>query len=287
MRRLARAPISHALTILVIALSLALPTLLYRIVADVSVLASAQAKPPQLTVFVRQDASEADIRRLRDSFAVRTDVAEVRYVPPAQALKEIQQRTGLDDVLAGLDHNPLPPAFILRPVDGQPDSLNALRDRVRHLPGVDQVQLDAEWARRLYALTSFLRQTVLMLGLVLAAGVVSLVVNTVRLQILAAREELEVCKLMGASDAFVRRPFLYLGMLQMVLGVALALGFEELARQTLNQVSADVLGAYGFEFRLKPPPTEELLTLLGVALLSGWLAAAGATAGFLRALRPR
>ena len=286
-RRLGATPFAHLLTVVVIGLSLALPSVLFRIVADVAALARIQAGPPQLTVFMHADAGDNEVQALQQALARRPDVAAVRFVPPAQALKEIQQRMGLDDVLAGLDHNPLPPAFLVRPSAGQPAQLAALQAALRDLPAVELVQLDSEWARRLYALGAFLQRGVLLLAAVLGAGVITLVVNTIRLQIAGAREELEVCKLLGASDAFVRRPFLYFGMMQMLLGAGLALALAEGARHALNQVSREVLGAYGLYFQLQPPAPIEYGSVLGFAVLSGWVAAAGAMAIFLRALRPR
>ena len=286
-RRLLATPFAHLLTVLVIGLSLALPAVLYRIVTDVAALARVEAGPPKLTVFLRPDASEAGIRTVRNALEAREDLSETVYISPGQALQDIQRRSGLADVLAGLDHNPLPPAFLVRPRATTPEHLQALQDELHHLNGVDLVQLDTEWARRLYAIGTFLQQGVLLLAGVVLAGVVTVVVNTLRLQILAAREELEVCKLMGASDAFVLRPFLYFGIAQMVLGAALGLGGAELARLALNRLSSQVLAAYGLHFQLSAPLPEEIATLFGFAVVIGWLAAAGTTAAFLHRLRPR
>jgi cell division transport system permease protein len=116
---------------------------------------------------------------------------------------------------------------------------------------------------------------------------VTVVVNTLRLQILAAREELEVCKLMGGSNAFVRRPFLYFGILQMLCGAGLGLGAAELARYGLNRISGEVLSAYGLVFQLQPPDPVELAAVVVFALLIGWLAAALSVWAFLREFRPR
>jgi cell division transport system permease protein len=286
LRRLAGAPLAHLLTIVVIALSLALPNVLFRIVTDLSTLARVEAGPPALTVFMRVDAGEAEIRAVRTVLEARTDLSDVRYVSPAEALRDMQRRTGLDDVLAGLDRNPLPPAFVVRPQERPPEQLVALQAELRALSGVELVQLDAEWARRLYALSSYLQKAVLLLAGVLMAGVVTVMVNTLRLQILASRDEIEVCKLMGASNAFVRRPFLYFGILQMLLGAGLGLAGAELARLELNQLSIEVLGNYGLHFQLHAPTPEEFASVLGFAALVGWLAAAGSVWIFLHRLRP-
>ena len=287
LRRISNAPLAWLLTVLVIGLSLALPALLYRIVSDASVLARAQAGPPRITVFLREDAAESTIRSVRNSLESRADLTQLHYVSPADALQELQKRSGLDDVLAGLEHNPLPPAFIAQPRSTDPDRLMALQGELKHLNGVDLVQLDAEWARRLFALGNFLQRGLLLVAGVMVAGVVTVVVNTLRLQILAAREELEVCKLIGGSNAFVRRPFLYFGLVQMLCGAGLGLGAAEAARLGLNRISAEVLNSYGLVFQLRPPDPLELAAVVMFALGIGWLAAALSVWAFLREFRPR
>lgn len=285
--RLSATPIASLFTVLVIGLALALPALLYRIVSDASALARAQTPVPQLTVFLRADAGEATIRNLRANLEARSDLATVRYVSPADALADLQKKSGLDDMLAGLEHNPLPPAFVLQPLKPTPDQLVALQGDLRKLGGVDLVQLDTEGARRIYALGNYLQRGLLLVAVVLVAAVVMVLVNTLRLQILAAREELEVCKLMGASDAFVRRPFLYFGIVQMVLGAVLGLLAAELARRALNRISQEMLGAYGLHFTLQAPAPLEWLVVLLFAVVIGWLAAALSVWLFLRVLQPR
>ncbi len=283
--RLARAPVAHLFTVLVISLSLAVPLVLYRLVSDLGALARAQAGPPQLTVFLRMDASEALITSTRTALQARPDLEAVRYVSPDAALQDIRRSTRMEDVLAGLDGNPLPGAFVVRPRQGEPEGLVTLQKALRALPGVDLVQFDAEWARRLYALGQLSERGVLMLGGVLVAGLLSVVVNTLRLQILAAREEIEVCKLMGASNAFVRRPFVYFGVLQVLLGSLLAMGLAELARWSINQASTDWLAPLGVHLQLQAPDALEWASLLGWAVMMGWLASAATVAAFLRQLR--
>ncbi len=281
-RQLLSAPLAHLLTILVIGLSLALPVVLYRVVSDLGALARTQAGPPQLTVFLALNASETVIERARTALQARTDLASVEYIAPAAALAEIQRSTHLDDVLAGLDSNPLPGAFVVRPRDGEPAALAALQKALKLLPGVELVQLDAEWARRVYALGQLTERGILLLAGVLATVVLTVVVNTLRLQVLAARAEVEVCKLLGASNAFVRRPFVYFGILQVLLGALLAMGLAELAVMAVNQACADWLDPLGLVLRLQAPNPVEWAVLLGGALVMGWLAGAFTVTLFLR-----
>ena len=285
--RLAGAPLAHLFTVLVISLSLAVPIVLYRLVADLGALARAQAGPPQLTVFLRNDVGSALVSSTQATLQARSDLAAVRYVSPDVALQEIRRTTRMDDVLAGLDGNPLPAAFVVRPRNGEPAALLALQKNLQGLPGVDLVQLDAEWARRLYALGQLSERGVLLLAAVLVAGLLSVVVNTLRLQILAAREEIEVCKLMGASNAFVRRPFVYFGVAQVLLGSLLAMALAEGARWSINQASADWLAPLGIHLQLQAPDALEWASLLAWAVVMGWLASAATVALFLRQLRRR
>lgn len=286
-RRLLSEPITHCLTILVIALSLAVPSTLYRIISDAAAMAQGHAGPPAITLLLRNSVREDQINTLKDSLEHHKDVARIEFISPEQGLKELQQRLGSDDVLAGLDHNPLPPVLVVHASSTDPTVLLALQKEFAASSAVEQVKLDAEWARRLHAITHLLAQAILLLALIFAAAVVIVVMNTVRLQVTAAREEIEVCKLMGAGDAFVRRPFVYFGMIQMLLGGLLALGMTEVARQGFNALSQGWLGTYGLSFEVQSTPAIEAFIGLLLALVLGWFAASSAVSVFLYRSRPR
>ncbi len=286
-RRLMTEPLTNLLTIFVIALSLAVPTCLYRIISDAATMAKGQAGPPAITLFFRLGVREDQMSKIRESLAHHKQVSSVDYVSPEQGLKELQHRLGSDDVLTGLDLNPLPAALIVHASSTDPAVLLDLQKELSASPAVDQVKLDAEWARRLHALTHLLQEAILALALIFAAAVVIVVMNTVRLQVTAAREEIEVCKLMGASDAFVRRPFVYFGMFQMFFGGGVAIGMTELARLAFNSLSAEWLGPYGLNFQVQPLPWLQAGVGLLLALILGWIAASSAVSTFLYRLRPR
>lgn len=287
LRRLRAEPIANFLTILVIALSLAVPATLYLILSDAAAMAKGQAGPPAITVLLRATSQPEQVHSLQDKLTHRPEVSSVQFVSPEQGLKELQRRLGSEDVLAGLDHNPLPPVLVVHTLSTDPDVLSALQKDLLVFPIVEQVKLDAEWARRLHAVTHLLEQVVIALALILAAAVVTVVVNTIRLQVLAAREEIEVCKLMGASDAFVRRPFIYFGLVQMLLGGLVALGMTELARIGFNALSGEWLGRYGLSFQVQSLQGLESVMGLLFALMLGWIAASSAVSAFLYRLRPR
>jgi cell division transport system permease protein len=142
------------------------------------------------------------------------DVQSVRFVAKDDALAELRRRTGLGDVLESLGQNPLPDAFVVTAKDNHPDALERLRDVAGHWPKVAQVTLDSAWARRLEAGLRVGRIVSFLLSGLLGAALVAVTFNTIRLQILSRREEIEVAKLIGATNAFIRRPFLYFGLLQ-------------------------------------------------------------------------
>jgi cell division transport system permease protein len=286
-RLLMAEPLTNLLTIFVIALSLAVPSTLYLIISDTAALAKGQAGPPALTVFLRAGNHEDQIPQFRESLAQHEQIASVDFVSPEQGLKELQKRLGTDDVMTGIDHNPLPAVLIVHPKSTQPEALTALQKQLSASPLVDQVKLDAEWAKRLHAITHLLQEAILALALIFSAAVVIVVMNTVRLQVTAAREEIEVCKLMGAGDSFVRRPFVYFGIVQMLLGGSIAVGMTELARFGFNELCAEWLSSYGLHFQVQPLSPTEIALGLFFATLLGWVAASSAVSSFLYRLRPR
>jgi cell division transport system permease protein len=177
--------------------------------------------------------------------------------------------------------------LVVHPSSTDPEVLSVLQKACTASPAVEQVQLDADWARRLHSITHLFQEAILALACIFAAAVVIVVMNTVRLQVTAASEEIEVCKLMGAADSFVRRPFVYFGMFQMLLGGMVALGLTELARLGFNTLSAQWLGNTGLSFQVQPLDLLEICLALLMAILLGWIAASSAVSAFLYRLRPR
>ena len=147
-------------------------------------------------------------------------ISAFRLVAKDRALAELKKSSGLADVIEGLPQNPLPDAFVIEATDTSPAALEALRDEIRQWPRVAHVQLDAQWARRLDAGLRFARVVAAVLGTLLGIALVAVTFNTIRLQVLTRREEIEVIKLIGATDAFIQRPFLYFGALQGLAGGA-------------------------------------------------------------------
>jgi cell division transport system permease protein len=200
-------------------------------------------------------------------------VRSVRYVPRDEALKQLAERTGLGDVAASLPENPLPDAFVVEPRDAAPQALEGLRDELRKWPNVAQVELDAQWARRLEAGLALARLAVWLLAALFAFALVAVTFNTIRLQILTRREEIEVAKLIGATDPFIRRPLLYFGSLQGLAAGLAAWAIVAVSLYWLNGGLASLSQLYGTRIELQQLRIHDGLSLLIFAAGLGWLGA--------------
>lgn len=279
--RLRSAPLASLFTILVIGIALALPTGFYVALVNIDRLAGGVASQPEITLFLKTGLDETAGRQLAARLGKRADIAGARFVSRDEGLKRLQD-SGLADVTAGLAGNPLPDTLTLAPRDAQPAAMEALSAELKLLPEVEQVAMDSDWVRRLDALLGFGRDLVWLLAGLLGLALTAIVGNTIRLQIYALREEIEVSRLIGATDRFIRRPFLYFGALQGLLGglagwvmVAGALSFLE---SSLGALAA----AWGSRLQLQGPGPLEGTALLAIAALLGLIGAYLAVSRTLR-----
>lgn len=222
--RLARAPLSSLMTIAVLGIALALPASLYVVLQNVQTLSQGWDNAAQISLFMRKDLDDAAFRRVADEIAALPQVAEVSRVSSSEALDEFQRLSGFGNVLDALQENPLPPLIIVRPrvEHAAPAQVEALLHDLRGRDGVDLAQLDMEWVERLYAIMEIGKRGVLVLAALLALAVLLIIGNTIRLAIQNRREEIVVQKLIGATDGFIRRPFLYSGLLYGLFGAVFA-----------------------------------------------------------------
>ena len=267
------------LNALVIGVALSLPAGGYALLANLQQVAQRFTLEPQLSVFLKPEAKRAELEG-----RLRTDVrvAQLRFVSRDDALRELRQSEGLAEVVAALERNPLPDAFVLRARDGSAAALEALAADVRAMSGIAQVQVDSAWAQRLGALARIGRLALAVLALLLATGLVAVTFNTIRLQILTQREEIEVSQLLGATDAFIRRPFFYLGLLQGLAGGALGLAILWAGIALLNQGVRDLAQAYGSSFQLSYLSGPEAIAVLGLSAFLGWAGALLSVSKYLR-----
>ena len=267
------------LNALVIGVALSLPAGGYALLANLQQVAQRFTLEPQLSVFLKPEAKRAELEgRLRAD----ARVAQLRFVSRDDALKELRQSEGLAEVVAALERNPLPDAFVLRARDGSAAALETLAADVRAMSGIAQVQVDSAWAQRLGALARIGRLALAALAVLLATGLVAVTFNTIRLQILTQRDEIEVSQLLGATDAFIRRPFFYLGLLQGLAGGALGLAILWAGLALLNQGVRDLAQAYGSSFQLSFLSGPEAIAVLGLSAFLGWAGALLSVSKYLR-----
>jgi cell division transport system permease protein len=267
------------LNALVIGVALSLPAGGYALLANLQQVAQRFTLEPQLSVFLKPEAKRVELEgRLRAD----ARVAQLRFVSRDDALKELRQSEGLAEVVAALERNPLPDAFVLRARDGSAAALEALATDVRAMTGVAQVQVDSAWAQRLGALARIGRLALAALAVLLCTGLVAVTFNTIRLQILTQRDEIEVSQLLGATDAFIRRPFFYLGLLQGLTGGVLGLAILWAGLDLLNEGVRDLAQAYGSSFQLAFLSTPESLAVVALSALLGWTGALLSVSKYLR-----
>jgi len=282
LRRLAAQKSSGLMSALVIGIALSLPTGGYVLLESLRPLVRHASLDPQLSVFLGAGVRRSDAQALGARLRADARLASVRFVSREAALEELRETEGLGDVVAALERNPLPDAYVIRARDPAPESVEALAAELRSAPGVSHVQVDSAWARRLAALARLARLALTLVAGLLAFGLIAVTFNTIRLQILTQRDEIGVSKLIGASDAFVQRPFYYLGILQGSVGGLFAIAIVWLGTVLLNLEVATLAESYGSTFRFRPPALEDAVGVLLFAGALGWLGAYLCVSRYLR-----
>jgi len=267
------------LNALVIGIALALPAGGYALLENLRPAGTQLALEPRTSIFLEPQLRRADAEALARRLREDRRIASVRFVPREEALKEMSSVQGMAEVVAALGRNPLPDAFV---VTARED----IAADLARLPGVAHVQADAVWARRLAAAAAVAELALTLLAALLGAGLVAVTFNTIRLQIVTQRAEIEVSKLLGATDAFIGRPFYYLGLLQGLAGGALALALVAAVLALLNQEVGALAESYGSNFRLAFLPTRDALAVLIAAGFLGWIGARLSVRRHLRAIEP-
>lgn len=287
--RLARNPFATLLTLIVIALALALPAGLRLFVNNANAATGGFTNAVDLSVYLKTDVPLTKAKQLQTSARGRPQIEEVTLIPADEALEEFRKYSGFGAALEALQENPLPHVLHVRPKSqsSSPADLEALRRYFTAWPEVDLVQIDSEWVRRFAAILDLLRSVLTIASVVLGVGVLAVIGNTIRLEILNRRAEIEVTKLVGGSNAFVRRPFLYTGMLYGTLGALLAWGILSAAVVWLSVPVANLARLYGSQFSLAGLGRNEIFALLGTGIVLGWLGAWLSAARHLRGIEPR
>lgn len=268
--RFARAPFATFANIVVMGVVLALPLGTYGLLVNIQGLAGLIPAEPQISLFLApgqpSPVIEAEIRK---SEGVRA----VRFVSRDSALATLKRSPGMEEIVSTLQANPLPDAFVITLASGNAELGEKLSARFQALPGVAHVQIDSAWVRRIDSLLGLGRTALLLLGVLLGLALIAVSFNTIRLQILTQREEIEVSKLIGATDTYIRRPFYYLGVLLGVFGGLGALGVVAFSFQLLNLDLGRLGSFYGIQPTLKHMGFGDSGAFLLFAGLLGWLGA--------------
>lgn len=285
--RLIKQPFGSFFTCLVMAVALSLPMGLALLLDNLERLGGSWQRAAQMSLYMKMDVDNQAGQKLREQIQHMDAVADVEWISREQALEEFQQMSGLGQVLRELPDNPLPGVILVTPKEIDRDALEALRGELAKLPGVEQAKLDLVWVERLSAILELGHRFVFGLSLLLVMALLLVIGNTIRLHIENRRTEIEVTKLVGGTDGYVRRPFLYMGALYgfgagIIAWLLLAFGLD-----WLNDAVVRLSGLYGSDFGLGGIPLLDGLSLVLGAVLLGYIGAWLAVARHLRELAPR
>ena len=277
--RLARQPFASLMTVLVIAVTLALPASMHLVIKNAQSIGNNWENALDFSVYLQSNVALNDATRLGALIEQRADVANVTVVSAQQALEEFKSASGFGSALYHLQTNPLPHTLIVRPSGANTEeSMILLHEELGNLPESDLVQIDTVWVQRFHAILNILRRAIAIGAGLLGVAIVVIIGNTIRLDIQNRREEIEVTKLIGASNAFVRRPFLYSGFWYGLGGGLLALALVGYGLYALEQPVRRLAGLYNSTFSVLDLNLSESFTIIGIGVLLGlagsWLAAA-------------
>lgn len=287
LKRLTNAPIGSLLSIAVIGIAFSLPAGIYMLLENLQVFSGQVSGAPQLSLFLKLDANNDEVAQIESRLREHPQVASFEFISKESALMQFKQDSGLADIADGLEQNPLPDAFVINARSLPPKSLEELQAELRTWPGIEHAQLDSAWAKRLEALLRLGRLAVLIVAGLLSFALVAVTFNTIRLQILTKRDEIEVSKLIGATNGFIRRPFLYFGAIQGMAGGAAAWFIISLGIRLIDDELGGVMQLYEINLRLYHLSLEDSLSLLLFSACLGWVGAWLSVANHLWQIEPR
>jgi cell division transport system permease protein len=282
-------PFASLMTAVVIGVALALPSGFHALLRGVQSLAAGlEGDVAQVSLFLKTEVKEDAARNLAWRLRSMEDVAGVRYISPQQALEEFQRNAGVSDALSYLDENPLPAVLVVKPAKNFSDAelVRGLVRRLQALPEVESAQLDWAWLERLHAMVALADRGMALVGAILGVAVLFIVGNTIRLAIENRRDEIVITKLIGATDTFIRRPFIYGGIWYGLAGGLIALIIVDGILWGMSGPAARLAALYqsGFQLGMLDWQAALMVLLAGAAL--GWLGAWLAVGRHLRRIEP-
>ncbi len=287
-----RSPIATINTILIIAITVLLPMLLYIVVKSAEQISGTWEGRPQISVFLQQDVSDHEAQLIYQEIQLHPTVELAEFVSAAQALEEFRLLTDsatLEQELDFIGGNPLPPSIVLMPSDDASNQaqLDELQNQLLKIEGIESIRLDLEWTQRFSAIVHVVVRVGTLLSSLLAIALILIVGNTIKLLIHNRRDEIEITKLVGGTDTFVRRPFLYYGALFGFMGASIALIFAFVAGALIAEPISQLSSLYQSQSLLYRLSVTEVAVSLGVGTLLGWISARWSVAQHLWKIRPR
>lgn len=280
MERLWFNPASTWITLAAIAIALSLPTSLHLLLKNMQTLTDDKREVPTITLFLKQSVSEQQAKDRAELLSELPEIDNVRVITRDEALADFRKITGFAQTLDTLDDNPLPHVLIITPKLGLLDNLDIDVDKfskkLKSYPEVDDVQIDVEWVQRLRAILRIAERIVLVVSILLGLTVLLVVGNTIRLDIENRKEEIRVTRLIGATNAYIRRPFIYNGIWLGLFGGILSLVIVHVALLFLVEPVSKLASLYGSTFTLSGVDVgmtlEILLTSSLLGIIGSWLA---------------
>ncbi|NJO16928.1 MAG: cell division protein FtsX [Thioploca sp.] len=287
--QIARTPLPSLMTAAVIGIALALPTGLYLLLENVQDISRDWGGAAQISLFLNKNLTETQVHKLAEQLLQRPDISTIRIITPAEALEEYRTLSGFGEALSALKENPLPPVLVVQPAIPQTDFTagEAVLDSLSQLKEVEVAQFDMLWLKRLYAMIEIVRRGIGILATLLSLAVLLVIGNTIRLSIYNRREEIEIYKLVGATDAFIRRPFLYIGFWYGLSGGLIAWLLVNLSFWLLQAPVKKLTALYYSQFELVTLDLFSSTVLLLTGALLGLAGASLAVGYHLKDIQPR
>lgn len=271
LKRMRKNLLATLLMFIVMGVTLSLPGTLYVIVENLNRLAGSMQTDPQISLFLKLDADSGTAAAIGAKLDAHPAVREHRFISKDTAWEQMQQDAETTAVSASLEKNPLPDAYFVTPEPLQPNEIEALQTELQQWEGVEMAQLDTSWIKRLNALLQLGKKGILVLVALLGIALIVIIGNTIRLQILTQREEIEVSKLIGATDSFIRRPFLYAGTIYGLGGGLVAWLLLIGIIRLFNLSIADLAELYASGYRLDLPALETGIAIIAGTVILSWL----------------
>lgn len=289
LRRMRASAASTFIICLVIAVALCLPSLFYLGVDNLAKLGNHMQSETEISLFLKSDIRSENIAKIETTLSQHQGIEQYHFVSKDEAWQQLQLKSSdnadISNAIQQLGSNPLPDAYFIQAKSTDPVQLEALRSSLQQMEGVDQVLLNAEWAKRLATILNLGRQFVLFVGLLLAVVLLVVIGNTIRMQMLTQKSEIEVSYLIGATNSFIKVPFLYAGIFYGLFGGILSVLIIALMITSFNESVTEISQLYGSDFKLNLLNVRLYLSILCIAITTGWIGAYIAVSRAIRQIR--